>query len=192
MVSMAQEDPNSTQFRLPSGIWFTGLSGAGKTTLSQAVAQFLKKLKFNVELWDGDEIRRQNAPRGFSKSSRLEHNKMIINQVTEKLAQSKGIGIVATISPFEEIRRYARKMIPNYFEVFVSTPLKICQQRDPKGLYKLVDEGKIKNFTGIHQNYEVPCNPDLILQTDQMTIDECKAILTEKYLKFLSQEINHV
>ena len=152
-------------------IWLTGLSGSGKTTIAQKLTEYFKDNRY-IESMDGDEIRKGlSRDLGFSKEDRNEHNRRVIF-CTKLLARNGVIVIVALISPYRETRAYAKGEIPNMMEVFVSAPLDVCIERDPKGLYKKALAGEIKQFTGIDDPYEEPLEPDVIVETDKETVDE--------------------
>ena len=152
-------------------IWLTGLSGSGKTTIAKKLIEHFKDMRY-IESMDGDQIR-QGLSRdlGFSKEDRNEHNRRVIF-CTKLLSRNGVIVIVALISPYRETRAYAKGEIPNMMEVFVSAPLDVCIERDPKGLYKKALAGEIKQFTGIDDPYEEPLEPDVIVETDKETVDE--------------------
>ena len=153
-------------------IWFTGLSGAGKSTLAWAIEQHLKAIDRNVEVLDGDIVRTHlSKGLGFSREDR-NANIQRIAFVCNLLTRNGVVSIAAAISPYREAREWARKEIGNFVEVYVKCPLKVCRQRDVKGLYKLADEGKIKNFTGVDNPYEEPEHPDLVIETDKETVEE--------------------
>ena len=153
-------------------IWFTGLSGAGKTTIAQYLEKDLRKQKYKVELLDGDTVR-QNLTKGlgFSKEDRNENIRRI-GFVANLLTRNDVIVIVSAISPYREIRDEVRQQIRDFVEVYVNAPLSICEKRDVKGLYKKARAGEIKNFTGIDDPYEPPLNPEVECQTDCETITE--------------------
>jgi adenylylsulfate kinase len=153
-------------------IWFTGLSGAGKSTLSEAVEQRLKQHGRNVEILDGDIVRTHlSKGLGFSREDRDTNIKRIAF-VCGLLTRNGVACISAAIAPYREARAWARQEIGNFVEVYVKCPLEVCRERDVKGLYKLVDEGKIKNFTGVDDPYEEPENPELVIETDKETVEE--------------------
>lgn len=153
-------------------VWFTGLSGAGKTTISKGVFAELKKRGYKVERLDGDIIR-QNLTKGlgFSKEDRDENIRRI-GFVAHLLTRNDVIVLVAAISPYRRIREEVRQRIGDFVEVYVSAPLEVCEQRDVKGLYEKARAGIIKNFTGIDDPYEEPINPEVICYTDQETVEE--------------------
>ena len=153
-------------------IWFTGLSGAGKSTLSEAVQARLKAQGRNIEILDGDVVRTHlSKGLGFSRADRDTNIKRIAF-VCGLLTRNGVACISAAISPYREAREWARQEIGNFVEVYVKCPLDVCRERDVKGLYKLVDEGKIKGFTGVDDPYEAPEKPELVVETDKETIEE--------------------
>ncbi|PLS67737.1 MAG: adenylyl-sulfate kinase [Cyanobacteria bacterium M5B4] len=157
-------------------LWFTGLSGAGKTTISQLVAQALKHQGHRVEILDGDVVR-TNLTRGlgFSKADRDE-NIHRLGFVAHLLCRNGVYVLVAAISPYADARQKVRELIgENFIEIYVNSPLEVCEARDVKGLYKKARSGEIKHFTGIDDPYEPPLHPDLECRTDRETIDECVA-----------------
>ncbi|MBO8161182.1 MAG: adenylyl-sulfate kinase [Thermosipho sp. (in: Bacteria)] len=155
-------------------LWFTGLSGSGKSTIANEVEYVLNSMGYATYLLDGDNIRHGlNSDLGFSKEDRKEN----IRRISEvaKLFQDAGIiTLVTFISPFREDRNNARKLIPEgrFIEIYVKCSLEACEKRDVKGLYKKAREGLIKDFTGISSPYEEPENPELILNTEKETIKE--------------------
>ena len=153
-------------------IWFTGLSGAGKSTLSEALEDRLKAAGRNVEILDGDIVRTHlSKGLGFSREDRDTNIKRIAF-VCGLLTRNGVVCISAAISPYREAREWARQEIGNFVEVYVKCPLDVCRERDVKGLYKLVDEGKITGFTGVDDPYEEPQHPELVLETDKETVEE--------------------
>jgi len=153
-------------------LWFTGLSGAGKSTLAEMIKQRLIEHGRNVEILDGDEVRTHlSKGLGFSREDRDTNIKRIA--FVAKLLTRNGVATIsAAIAPYREARAWARQEIGNFVEVYVKCPLEVCRQRDVKGLYKLVDEGKIKNFTGVDDPYEEPENPEVVVETDKESIEE--------------------
>jgi adenylyl-sulfate kinase len=153
-------------------IWFTGLSGSGKSTLSQIIEERLRARGCNVEVLDGDIVRTHlSKGLGFSREDRDTNIKRIAF-VCGLLTRNGVICISAAIAPYREAREWAREHIGNFVEIYVKCPIEVCRQRDVKGLYQLVDEGKIKNFTGVDDPYEEPEHPELIVETDKETIEE--------------------
>lgn len=153
-------------------IWFTGLSGAGKSTLAEALEQRLKQRGRNVEILDGDVVRTHlSKGLGFSREDRDTNIKRIAF-VCGLLTRNGVACISAAISPYRETRAWARQEISNFVEIYVKCPLEVCRQRDVKGLYKLVDEGKIKHFTGVDDPYEEPEQPELVIESDKEALSE--------------------
>ncbi|MHB8599962.1 MAG: adenylyl-sulfate kinase [Ktedonobacteraceae bacterium] len=153
-------------------IWFTGLSGSGKSTLSEIIEQRLKDRGRNVEVLDGDIVRTHlSKGLGFSREDRDTNIKRIAF-VCGLLTRNGVVCISAAIAPYGEAREWARQEIGNFVEIYVKCPIEVCRQRDVKGLYKLVDEGKIKNFTGVDDPYEEPEHPELVIETSKETIEE--------------------
>ncbi|WP_009631243.1 adenylyl-sulfate kinase [Synechocystis sp. PCC 7509] len=153
-------------------LWFTGLSGAGKTTISQAVETELRLKGCKVEVLDGDIVR-QNLTKdlGFSREDRDENIRRI-GFVANLLTRNQVIVLVSAISPYREIRTEVRQRIGNFIEIYVNAPLEVCEQRDVKGLYKKARSGVIKNFTGIDDPYEPPINPDVECSTDKESLEQ--------------------
>ncbi len=153
-------------------LWFTGLSGAGKSTLSEIIEQRLRERGHKIEVLDGDIVRTHlSKGLGFSREDRDTNIKRIAF-VCSLLTRNGVICISAAISPYSDAREWARREIGNFVEVYVNCPLEVCRERDVKGLYKLVDEGKIKNFTGVDDPYEAPEHPDLVIETSRETVEE--------------------
>jgi adenylylsulfate kinase len=153
-------------------IWLTGLSGAGKTTIGSYLETELKTLGYRVEFLDGDIVRRHLANElGFSKQDRDE-NIQRIGFVAHLLTRNETIVIVAAISPYRDVREKVRQQIGNFVEVFVNSPIAVCEQRDIKGLYRKARAGLVKNFTGIDDPYESPLNPEIECKTDRESIAE--------------------
>jgi adenylylsulfate kinase len=156
-------------------IWFTGLSGAGKTTLAEAIAARLRDAGRKVEVLDGDAVRKHlSKGLGFSREDRDTNIKRIA-YVCSLLTRNGVITITAAISPYREARDWARNEIGSFVEVYLKCPIEVCRARDAKGLYKLVDEGKIKGFTGVDDPYEEPEHPELVVDTANQTLEESLA-----------------
>lgn len=156
-------------------LWFTGLSGAGKTTLAEAIAARLRDAGRKVEVLDGDAVRQHlSKGLGFSREDRDTNIKRIA-YVCSLLTRNGVISIAAAISPYREARAWARSEIGHFVEVYLKCPIEVCRARDTKGLYKLVDEGKIKGFTGVDDPYEEPESPELVVDTANQTLEQCLA-----------------
>ena len=153
-------------------LWFTGLSGSGKSTLSDYVEYALRAQGYRVEVLDGDIVRTHlSKGLGFSRVDRDTNIKRIAF-VCSLLTRNGVICISAAIAPYREAREWARQQIGNFVEVYVKCPIKVCRQRDVKGLYKLAEDGKLKNFTGVDDPYEEPEHPELVIETDKETVEE--------------------
>jgi adenylylsulfate kinase len=158
-------------------LWFTGLSASGKSTVASAVEQVLVKNGVWAYRLDGDNIRHGlNKNLGFSAEDRAENIRRI-GEVAKLFADAGGISLTSFISPYRADRDLCRELhkqakLP-FIEVFVDAPLEVCEQRDPKGLYKKARAGQIKGFTGIDDPYEAPLNPELVLKTGETSIDQC-------------------
>jgi adenylylsulfate kinase len=161
-------------------LWFTGLSGSGKTTISEIVERELKERERPVEVLDGDIVR-TNLSKGltFSRDDR-NINVLRIGFVANLLTRN-GVGvIVSAISPYKEARDQVRRRIVDFVEVFVDAPLEVCADRDVKGLYKKAFAGEIEQFTGVSDPYEPPNAPDLVLKTDEELPEESAQRVIEK------------
>ncbi len=164
-------------------LWFTGLSGAGKSTVSYKVYMELKRRNLKVELLDGDIIRTNfSQGLGFSRRDR-DINVRRIGFVSFLLNRNDIISIVAAIAPYRETRYKNRQLLGDYFEVFCNCPLDILEQRDPKGLYRQARAGKILNLTGLSDPYQAPERPEVLLNTGEETVEES----FEKVMSFLEQ-----
>lgn len=155
-------------------IWFTGLSGSGKSTLAIALERELHARGILCRLLDGDNIRSGiNNNLGFSESDRLENVRRIA-EVSKLFLDTGIVTLAAFISPTNEIRTMAEDIVgkEDFIEVYVSTPLEVCEKRDVKGLYAKAREGTVKNFTGISSPFEVPQNPSISLDTSVLSVEE--------------------
>ena len=155
----------------PSVIWFTGLSGSGKSTVAGWVTKELKRLGYRVEALDGDGVREIFPRTGYTKTDRDQHIRRV-GFLASKLEQN-GVFVVASfVSPYEESRQFVRSLCRNFVEVYVDTPLAVCERRDPKGLYARARRGEIKNFTGLDDPYEPPSRPELVLDTAETSPED--------------------
>ena len=166
-------------------IWLTGLSGAGKSTIADLLEEKLNKQGKHTFLLDGDNLRHTlNQDLGFSDYDRNENIRRIGH--VGKLMVDAGLIVIASfISPFEKQRKLTRELFEKdeYIEVFLNTPIEVCEQRDPKGLYKKARSGLIKDFTGIDSAYEKPENPEITLDGEKYTAEE----LSDKIINYLSK-----
>jgi adenylylsulfate kinase len=153
-------------------VWLTGLSGAGKTTICDALAMELRSRGCKLEVLDGDIVR-ENLSKGltFNQEDR-DINIRRIGFVSHLLTRNGVIVLVSAISPYRAVRDEVRQQIGDFVEVYVSAPLEVCEQRDVKGLYQRARSGEIKGFTGIDDPYEAPLNPEVNCQTHQETLQE--------------------
>jgi adenylylsulfate kinase len=161
-------------------LWFTGLSGSGKTTISKALESELKALGCKVEILDGDVVRTNlSKGLGFSKEDR-DTNIRRIGFVANLLSRNGVVAMTAAISPYRAVRDEIRAIEPNFVEVYVKAPLEVCEARDVKGLYAKARAGEIKGFTGIDDAYEEPVNPEIICYTDEESLADCvKKVLSK-------------
>lgn len=169
----------------PCILWFTGLSGSGKSTIANAVEAKLVAMQKHTYLLDGDNIRLGlNKGLGFSDEDRIENIRRI-GEVAKLFVESGLIVLTAFISPFKQDRQSVRALVEkgDFIEIFVDTPLEICELRDPKGLYKKVRSGKIASFTGISSAYEEPEQAEINIQTDKMSVEAS----VEKIIDYLEK-----
>lgn len=162
-------------------LWFTGLSGSGKSTIAEALERKLFDLGYFVKVLDGDNIRSGiNNNLGFSLEDR-EENIRRIAEVSKLFLESGVIVICSFVSPTRKIRKLAQEIIgtSDFYEIFVNTPLEICEKRDVKGLYKKARAGEIKGFTGIDSPYEPPETPFLNIKTEHASVKECVEKIVE-------------
>ena len=166
-------------------LWLTGLSGSGKSTIAHKLEEELYKRKKLTYVLDGDNIRHGlNKDLRFSPQDR-EENIRRIGEVSRLFQDASIIVLTAFISPYQKDRDIARSLIPKerFWEVFIQATLSICEERDPKGLYKKARAGEISEFTGISAPYEEPKNPELILDTGQLSLEECVDLLIDELKK---------
>ena len=156
-------------------LWFTGLSGSGKSTIANIVEKKLAAQGHHTYLLDGDNIRHGlNKDLGFTDADRVENIRRI-GEVARLMVDSGLIVLTAFISPFRAERQMARGLLDEneFLEVFVETPLRIAEERDPKGLYKKARRGELKNFTGIDSPYEEPEAPEILIDTSALSAEQC-------------------
>ena len=167
-------------------LWFTGLSGAGKTTTARLVAERLSSQGAAVEVLDGDEIRSAFPGLGFSRHDR----DVQVARVGERAAdlERRGvIAVVALVSPFQQARAAVRRRCRRFVEIYVSTPLAECEHRDPKGLYRRARAGQLMNFTGVSDPYEAPIAPELTIDTTSISA-EMAADRVIRYLTTMAED----
>ena len=155
----------------PAVLWFTGLSGSGKSTISEKVYPALKERGYRVEHLDGDAIREIFPTTGFSKEERNAHVKRV-GYIASRLQAHDVFVIGSFISPYQEARDFVRDLCEDFVEIHISTPLEVCEERDVKGLYARARSGEIENFTGISDPYEEPEDPELRIDTTNITPEE--------------------
>ncbi|MCS0085018.1 adenylyl-sulfate kinase [Vibrio alginolyticus] len=185
-TSVTHEDRVALKQQKPVVLWFTGLSGSGKSTVANAVESKLLALGKHSYLLDGDNVRHGlNKDLGFSDLDRIENIRRI-GEVAKLFVDAGNIVLTAFISPFISDREQVRQLMQQgeFLEVFVDTPLAICEQRDPKGLYKKARAGEIKHFTGIDSEYQAPISPEIHIKTAELSVEACAdqviRALTEK------------
>lgn len=165
----------------PMVLWFTGLSGSGKSTIAAEVEKALLQKKFRVERLDGDRIRSVFPNTGFNREDRDNHIRRV--GFLASMLERNGVFVVASmVSPYEDSRNFVRSLCKNYHEIYVSTPLEECERRDVKGLYAKARSGKIENFTGISDPYEVPKAPDFQIDTTGRELSKCVEDVLEHVL----------
>ncbi|HHN66284.1 MAG TPA: adenylyl-sulfate kinase [Nitrospirae bacterium] len=169
-----REDRNRINGHRSGLLWFTGLSASGKSTIAHKVERNLFERGVRAYVFDGDNIRHGiNSDLGFSREDRRENLRRIA-EISKLFVDAGIIVLAAFISPFREDRQYIRSRFEgdNFFEIYVKCSIEECERRDPKGQYKKARAGIIKNYTGVSSPYEEPESPDLVLDTEQITIDE--------------------
>ena len=185
-MSINKETRSKLNVQQPCVIWFTGLSGSGKSTIANILEQKLHTMNKRTYLLDGDNVRHGlNKDLGFTDTDRVENIRRVA-EVSKLMLDAGLITLVSFISPFRSERKMARDLLEEgeFFEVFVSTPLEECEKRDPKGLYKKARSGELKNFTGIDSTYEIPENADLVLDTKTNNAEE----LADQIINFLENK----
>jgi bifunctional enzyme CysN/CysC len=168
----------------PAVLWFTGLSGSGKSTIANLVEKKLYRMNRHTFLLDGDNVRHGlNKDLGFTEADRIENIRRV-GEVAKLMADAGLIVITAFISPFQAERDLIRSMLPEgeFIEVFIDTPLRIAESRDVKGLYKKARSGELKNFTGIDSPYEAPREPEIRIDTTAMTVEEAANLIVDRLL----------
>lgn len=170
-------------------IWFTGLSGSGKSTIANALEKYLHKQGISTYLLDGDNVRHGlNKDLSFQKEDRVENIRRV-GEVAKLFVDSGIIVLAAFVSPYQEDRNLVRKLVDpdEFIEVYIDCFIETCEERDPKGLYKKARSGEIKHFTGISDPYEPPVNPELVINSNDLTVEECveqlyRYLLNNSYL----------
>jgi adenylylsulfate kinase len=176
MMPPVLEEPMSSRRaddHVPVVLWFTGLSGAGKSTIAAAVADELRRRNIATEYLDGDAVR-LFSPAGFSRADRDAHVQRV-GFLASRLEHHGVTVVCALISPYAEMRQHVRRLCRRFVEIYVSTPLAECERRDPKGLYRRARQGEITHFTGIDDPYEPPLDPELVLDTTTFSVEAAVA-----------------
>jgi adenylyl-sulfate kinase len=177
-------------------IWLTGLSGAGKSTIAQGLADSMKAAGILPLMIDGDGLREELCrDLGFSDADRIENIRRA-GAIALMAARSGITSVCSLISPLRAERDAVRSLCDqrgiNFFEVHISTPLEICEQRDPKGLYKKARGGLIPKFTGIDSPYEIPLSPELVIPTEQLSLEESVALLQVKISEWMAAKTKNL
>jgi adenylylsulfate kinase len=183
---ITQQDRHVMNAHKSGLIWFYGLSGSGKSTLAHQVEARLYQKGIRSYVLDGDNVRRGlNADLGLSPDDRKENVRRIA-EVAKLMVDAGILAFAAFIAPYEESRRFVRELMAGYpyYECYVKCPLKVCEQRDPKGLYRRARTGEIQNMTGISAPFEEPDSPDLIVETDRRPLEKC----ADKVIHFLNEQ----
>jgi bifunctional enzyme CysN/CysC len=184
-VDISRDDHANLKNQKPAVLWFTGLSGSGKSTIANLVEKKLYRMNRHTALLDGDNIRHGiNKDLGFTDADRVENIRRV-GEIAKLMANSGLIVITAFISPFRAERRMVREMIEDgeFFEIHVDTPLEVAEARDVKGLYKKARAGDLKNFTGIDSPFEAPNNPEIRVNTVEMSAEEAADMIVELVLE---------
>lgn len=182
---MTREDKECLLGQRGVMIWFTGLSGSGKSTIALGVERELHRRGLLCRILDGDNIRAGiNSNLGFSQEDRVENIRRI-SEIGKLFVQTGIITLACFVSPTNDIRRLAREIVGNadFKEVFVSTPLEVCEKRDVKGLYAKARRGEVKNFTGIDAPFEVPLNPEMVIDTSTLSLENCVNMVVDLILQ---------
>ena len=180
---VSKEERSDIKGQKPCILWFTGLSGSGKSTIANAVESKLLELGKHTYLLDGDNVRMGlNKGLSFSDEDRIENIRRI-GEVSKLFVDAGTIVLTAFISPFQKERDAVRSLVKEgeFIEVFIDTPLEVCESRDPKGLYQKARKGEILNFTGISSPYEAPKKPEIHILNDRITIEN----VTEQIIDYL-------
>ncbi|MHA2939785.1 adenylyl-sulfate kinase [Vibrio sp. RC27] len=174
-TTVTHQDRATQKHQTPVILWFTGLSGSGKSTVANAVESKLMSLGKHSYLLDGDNVRHGlNKDLGFSDDDRIENIRRI-GEVAKLFVDAGNIVLTAFISPFIADREQVRALVDagQFLEVFIDTPIDVCEARDPKGLYKKARAGEIKHFTGIDSEYQAPVTPEIHIKTAELSIEAC-------------------
>lgn len=180
--SISVEERNASMNQRPLVIWFTGLSGAGKSTIAANLERKLFDKGYKTFHLDGDNVRHGlNKNLGFTEDDRKENIRRV-GEVTSLMLEAGLIVLSAFISPFDDDRKMVKEIVGknNFFEVYIDCPLEVCEERDVKGLYKKARRGELKNFTGIDSPYESPISPDLIIKSNDVSLETAVNTILQK------------
>lgn len=182
---VTKQDRMNLSFQKPCILWFTGFSGSGKSTIASALEKSLHENSNLTYLLDGDNVRHGlNKDLGFDDASRIENIRRI-GEVSKLFVDSGLIVLSAFISPFIRERKLVKDLVEEaeFIEIFIDTPLEVCESRDPKGLYKKAVNGELQNFTGVNDIYEEPQHAEIIIDTDKLSVKEG----TEQIIKYIKK-----
>jgi adenylyl-sulfate kinase len=180
--ALTQTERAKIKHQTPMCLWMTGLSGSGKSTLANALEQELNKMDKHTYILDGDNLRHGlNSDLGFTEADRNENVRRAA-EAAQLMVDAGLIVIVGLISPFKKERDWARSLFKDnqFKEIYISTSLQECEQRDTKGLYRKARQGEVKDFTGIDSPYEPPENPDINIDTQDKSVSDCVQMILEK------------
>ena len=183
-LDISREAHAALKNQKPAVLWFTGLSGSGKSTIANLVEKKLHRMNRHTFLLDGDNVRHGlNKDLGFTEADRIENIRRV-GEVAKLMTDAGLIVMTAFISPFKADRDMVRAILPEgeFIEVFIDTPLGVAEQRDVKGLYKKARSGELKNFTGIDSPYEAPANPEIRVDTTAMTAEQAASLIVDTLL----------
>ena len=187
---MTRQDKESLLGQRGIMIWFTGLSGSGKSTVAMGVERELHAQGILCRILDGDNVRAGiNNNLGFSAEDRIENIRRIA-EIGKLFVQTGVVTLACFVSPTNDIRQMARKIVgeEDFLEVYISTPIEECERRDVKGLYARARKGEVKNFTGISAPFEAPVSPDIAIDTSKIPLKESVRTLTELIIKRVKQQ----
>ena len=187
---MTRQDKESLLGQRGIMIWFTGLSGSGKSTVAMGVERELHAQGILCRILDGDNVRAGiNNNLGFSAEDRIENIRRIA-EIGKLFVQTGVVTLACFVSPTNDIRKMAREIVgeEDFLEVYISTPIEECERRDVKGLYARARKGEVKNFTGISAPFEAPVSPDIAIDTSKIPLEESVRTLTELIIKRVKQQ----
>lgn len=173
-MNVSREDREELLKQKGAVLWFTGLSGSGKSTVASSLEKRLHDMGKLTYTLDGDNVRHGlNSDLGFSDEDRVENIRRI-GEISKLFVDAGVITIATFVSPFREDRQKVRELLgKDFVEIYIDCPIEVCEKRDPKGIYKKARAGEIKHFTGIDSPYENPINPEIVVSTHLNTLDEC-------------------